>query len=190
MIQTKKIERDWILVTYDVQDGDDTLRDRLRHKLTKKMGAIYQNDSVYLVPKKIHNAEEIKRWGRDNFNLNLVVFGLDATLEDCKSLSKRYVQDLQNKKKDVNLESQRVWERLVEIEENLDDPDISRLTGIHKMIEGIKGQYDELRKLINRYGNKQDEFKLERLFAITEKCEKRYEKIKEMKKRRIDQGYV
>lgn len=189
MIQTKRIERDWILVTYDVK-ADDTLRDMIRHKLLKHMGAIYQNDSVYLVPKKIHNADEIKKWGKDNFNINLIVFGLDATLDDCKTLSKRYVADLRNRKRDVNEQSQRVWERLIEIEENIDDPDISRLTGIHKMIEGITGQYDELRKLINRYGNKTDEFKLERLFAIVEKCSKRYDRIKEMKKKRIDQGYV
>ena len=78
MIQTKKIERDWILVTYDVQRGDDGLRDKIRDKLLRKMGAIYQNDSVYLVPKKIHNADEIKSWGKENFNINLVVFGLDA----------------------------------------------------------------------------------------------------------------
>ena len=58
VLQTKKIERDWILLTYDVSTEINDERDRFREALIKEMGALYQNDSVYLLPKKIHSINE------------------------------------------------------------------------------------------------------------------------------------
>ena len=171
VLQTKKIERDWILVTYDVH-ADDNLRERIRFKLLKEMGAIYQNDSVYLVPQKVHSAEEIKKWGKQNWNINLVVFGLDATLDDCKDITKRYVRDLRDRKKKVAEDIEKYWEQIMEVEEGK-----RTFSGFHNKVKNSEIDFIELKKLINRYGNKHDEFKVESLYIVLQKLKKRYERF-------------
>lgn len=175
MLQTKKIERDWILVTYDVH-ADDNLRERIRFKLLKEMGAIYQNDSVYLVPKKVHSANEIKKWGENNFSINLVVFGLDATLDDCKGITKRYVRDLRDRKKKVAEDIEKYWEQIVEVEEG-----DRTFSGFHNKVKNSEKDFDELKKLINLYGNKHDEFKVESLWIVLQKLKKRYQRFVDSK---------
>lgn len=173
VLQTKKIERDWILVTYDISTQDNDQRDKFREHLKDDMGAIYQNDSVYLLPKKIHSIEEIKRFAR-SYSVNIVLFGLDTDLKTCKSISKRYVQDLKDRRKFVKELSFEAWERILQAE-RADEG----LTGFHNTIKEIDEELSKFRFLINRYGNKHDEWKLESLIDDYKRIKRRYEKLME-----------
>lgn len=175
--QTKKIERDWILLTYDISTDYNDERDRFRDDLIWKMGAIYQNDSVYLVPKKIHSIQEIKNFAK-SYDVNIVIFGLDADLTECKTISKRYVRDLRDRRSEIKDIIFDAWERLLTVESNLED---ESLTGFHNKIKEIKEEFNQFRFLINRYGNKHDEWKLESLWDDVKRVERRYVKIMEHK---------
>lgn len=177
VLQTKKIERDWILVTYDISTDLNNQRDIFRDDLRDKMGAIYQNDSVYLLPKKIHSIEEIKRFAR-SYGVNIVLFGLDADLQTCKSISKRYVQDLRDRRKDVKELCFEAWERILQAEKADEG-----LTGFHNVVKEIEEELSKFRFLINRYGNKHDEWKLESLVDDYKRVKRRYEKVMEHRHR-------
>ena len=173
VLQTKKIERDWFLVTYDISTEFNDQRDRFRDDLIRKMGAMYQNDSVYLLPKKVHSIDEIKRFAR-SYQVNIVLFGLDADFKTCKSISKRYVQDLRDRRKYVKDLAFEAWERIMQAE-RADEG----LTGFHNVIKEIEEEIKKFRFLINRYGNKHDEWKLESLNDDHKRVKRRYEKLME-----------
>lgn len=177
VLQTKKIERDWILVTYDISTELNSQRDTFRDDLRDKMGAIYQNDSVYLLPKKIHSIEEIKRFAR-SYGVNIVLFGLDTDFQTCKSISKRYVQDLRDRRKVVKELCFEAWERILQAE-RADEG----LTGFHNVIKELEEELSKFRFLINRYGNKHDEWKLESLVDDYKRVKRRYEKVMEHRHR-------
>jgi len=169
VLQTKKIERDWILLTYDVSVVNNDKRDTFREDLKMRMGALYQNDSVYLLPKKIHSIRQIEEFAK-GYGINVVLFGLDANIESCKDISKRYVKILKEK----------AWDRLSTVERNLDES----LTGFHNKVKEVKMLYDHYNNLATKYGNNQDEWKIESLEDDIERLEKRFDKVMLLKKRR------
>lgn len=176
VLQTKKIERDWILITYDVSTEINDERDRFRDDLKEDMGAIYQNDSVYLLPKKIHSIQQIKNFAK-SYDVNIVIFGLDADLTESKSISKRYIKDLKERRIRVKDKIYVAWEKLLDTESN---PKQS-LTGFHNKIKEINEKFSTYKFLVSKYGNKQDEWKLESLWDDVKRVERRYQKIKEHK---------
>ncbi len=179
VLQTKKIERDWILLTYDVGIEHNDQRDRFRQALVWEMGALYQNDSVYLLPKKIHSIQEIQKFAR-KYRVNIVIFGLDADLDSCKKISNKYVKILKDRRKDVKDTIQDTLDALAVIKANLKD---ESLTGFHNKMKEIDMLFEHYESLANKYGNKHDEWKVDSLKDDVERVKKRYEEISESKKR-------
>lgn len=179
VLQTKKIERDWILLTYDVSVVNNDKRDTFREDLKMRMGALYQNDSVYLLPKKIHSLKQIEEFAK-GYGINVVLFGLDANIEACKDISKRYVKILKERRKNIKDLFWEAWDRLSTVERNLKD---ESLTGFHNKIKEVKVLYDHYNNLATKYGNNQDEWKIESLDDDIARLEKRFDRIMIAKKR-------
>lgn len=177
VIQTKKIEKDWILLTYDVSNNQD--RDDFRIDLIKQMGALYQNDSVYLLPKKVHSIKQIEEFAK-GYGVNIVLFGLDANIEACKDISKRYVKILKERRKNIKDLFWEAWDRLSTVERNIKD---EGLTGFHNKVKELKVLYKHYENIAVKYGNKQDEWKLESLDDDIARLEKKFEKVMLLKKR-------
>jgi len=172
VIQTKKIERDWILLTYDISIQNNNQRDTFRKNLIWEMGALYQNDSVYLLPKKIHSLQEIKRFAKQH-GVDIVLFGLDADLESCKTISKKYVSIIHQRRKDVKDTIKEASKRLKEVESN----DQETLTGFHKTIAKIENLFDHYDELCEKYGNKHDEWEVDSLGKDVDKVIDKYEEL-------------
>jgi len=179
VLQTKKIERDWILLTYDVSTEINDERDRFREALIKEMGALYQNDSVYLLPKKIHSINEIKEFAK-NYDVNIVIFGLDADIKSCKSISKKYVHILHQRRQDVKDTILDALDAIAVVKSNLED---ESLTGFHNKLKEIDMLFEHFEGLCTKYGNKHDEWKIKSLRADVQKVKKRYNEVNQMKKR-------
>lgn len=179
VLQTKKIERDWILLTYDVSVLNNDKRDSFRMDLKQRMGALYQNDSVYLLPKKIHTIKQIEEFAKGH-GINVVLFGLDANIDTCKDISKRYVKILKERRKGIKDLFWEAWDRLSTVERNLKD---ESLTGFHNKVKEVKMLYDHYNNLATKYGNKQDEWKIESLEDDIERLEKRFDRVMIAKKR-------
>ena len=179
VLQTKKIEKDWILLTYDVSVLKNDKRDSFRMDLKRSMGALYQNDSVYLLPKKIHTIRQIEEFA-EGHGINVVLFGLDANLESSKDISHRYVKLLKQRRKDIKNLFWEAWDRLSTVERNLKD---ESLTGFHNKVKEVKMLYDHYNNLASKYGNKQDEWKIESLDEDIERLEKRFDRVMIAKKR-------
>lgn len=177
VLQTKKIERDWILLTYDISIQNNNQRDKFRDDLIWEMGALYQNDSVYLLPKKIHSIQEIKRFAKQ-YGVNIVLFGLDADLESCKTISKRYVKVLRDRRKDVKQTIKEALDRLEVVSRNKDES----LTGFHNKIKEVEMLFNHYDELCEKYGNKQDEWNVDGLSRDVDRVKSKYEKTKLAKK--------
>lgn len=179
VIQTKKIEKDWILLTYDVSVEHNSKRDDFRMDLVKDMGGLYQNDSVYLLPKKVHTLKQIEEFAK-GYGVNVVLFGLDADLKACKDISKRYVKLLKQRRKDIKDLFWEAWDRLSVVERNLED---EGLTGFHNKLRELQTLYEHYNEIATKYGNNQDEWKIESLEDDLERLDKKYEKVTLLKKR-------
>lgn len=160
----------------------------MREKLIYHFGGMQHTQSCYLIPKTVASQMELEDWGKDN-KVKLVIFGLDTSYEQSKSFTQHYVKMLENRLKEVDERIEQFWDRLEEIENNLDDPETSSMTGIHKILEGIDIEFEEIQKIINRYGNKHDIFQLNKIVVFTNKCKDRYERLKKHKLTRVSQGY-
>lgn len=185
-IKTTKIQKDWFLITYDVKTSSNVTRDWMRNKIIS-MGGYMETYSNYLMPKSVRSIEEIQRWARDN-DVNIIVYGLELTLERATELTQKYTIELSNQLQEINEQGEKLWNRLKEVEENLDDPDVSKLTGISNIVKSIRSQSADIMSTINRWGNEKDEFELEKLSSFVQRLSDRYERLREQKKTRVDEG--
>jgi len=179
VIQTKKIEKDWILLTYDISVEHNNDRDTFREDLVRKMGALYQNDSVYLLPKKVHSLKQIREFAQ-GYGVNVVLFGLDADLKACKDISKRYVKILKDRRKNIKDLFWEAWDRLSTVERNIKD---EGLTGFHNKLKELQTLYEHYNNIATKYGNNKDEWKIESLEDDLERLDKRFAKVMLLKKR-------
>lgn len=173
----------WILVCYDFDATDEGNIERalMRNELTgKPFYAKMMTQSVYYLPESMASLETVRRWAKSK-NANIVVFGnIDANIDDRRKLAKGYVRFLKDLVEETKEIAIRIKDDLQEFEENIDDPETT-LRGWHTKVSGITNRYEELRKAINRVGDKKDELHLEMMSAYIEKLQIRYERVKEMK---------
>lgn len=151
------------------------------------MGGMRKTKSAYLIPKSVRSMEEVIRWGQDN-DIQMEIFGLELTDSQAETLTKQYTKDLENRLDEVNEATRNAWEKLKEIEENIDDPEKSSLTGVHNIIKSVRDQCADIMSTINRWGNEKDEFELQKLEAFVQKVSERFDRLKLHKLKRVDEG--
>jgi len=180
------LDDSWILITYDVSD-DNSRRNFIREKI-KRMGGLWKNDSTYLVPSSVQTEEEIQEWGKYN-NVNLFVIGMKITTNEAiQTLTQAYIGKLLADLKEIRDAVQKAWNNLKIIEENIDmkeeelkDKHDVTFRGFHNIVSSVQKRYEDLRTMINDYGNDSDEFETELLFSFIGKMKTRFEKVREMK---------
>lgn len=172
-----------ILVCYDFLATSEGNRDRaiFRDQLTgKPFHAVQMTASVYYLPESVASISEVRRWAK-NTNADIRVFGnIEANLADKRKLAKGYYHHLLDIVKEVNEIAKRCRKELMEFEENIEDPDAT-LRGWATKISGVTNRFEEIRKLINRVGDSDDEFHLDMLATFVKALNERYERVKKMK---------
>lgn len=182
----EKIETNWILVMYDVSRDDNYKRDKMRQKLIDHFGGRQMTQSCYMMPKSVALIDEIKRWGQDN-HVELKVIGMTVDLVAAKTLTQEYTAELKMRLMDVDEEAENIWKELLEKEDNIDNPKKSSLTGFTQKIKSIKQMFDDLQKIINKYGNESDSFQLQKVVVFMKNIEDRYNRFVAMKKQYNDE---
>lgn len=174
-----------ILVCYDFLATEEGNRDRaiFRDQLTgKPFHAVQMTASVYYLPESVASLSEVRKWAK-NTNADIRVFGnIEATINDKKKLAKGYYHHMLDIVKEVNEIAKRLRKELIEFEENIDDPERT-LRGWATKVSGIVNRFEEIRKLINRVGDEDDEFHLDMLAVYVKGLTERYERVKDMKEK-------
>ena len=182
----EKLETDWILVMYDVSRDENQKRDRMREKLISIFGGKQMTQSCYMMPKSVALIDEIKRWGHDN-NIELKVIGMTVDLIAAKTLTEEYTAELKMRLAEVDEEAEEIWKDLLEKEDHIDNPKKSRMNGFQQKIRSIRSMFDDLKKIINKYGNDSNVFQLEKVVIFINNIEKRYNRFMAMKKQHSDE---
>ena len=185
VVHTQQIHKDFFLVLYDI--SDNITRNWFRDKLYR-MGGMEKTESCYLVPKSVRSVDEVMAVAKER-GVRMEIFGLEITDEQAETLSKKYVKELEQRLDEIDKWASEAWERLKDVEENLDDPKKSSMTGLHNMMKGIRDQCAEVMTIINRWGNEKDEFELQKLEAFIQRITDRFERLRAHKNKRVDEGF-
>ena len=186
-IKFEKLVDGFLLLLYDVEITANSKRNWIRSKIKRQWGGHMLNQSCYIIPNTIATKAQLESWGREN-DTNIVVFGLEADPEQIKTLTARYEKDMNDRFDGIKQFGNGIWDDLRKVEENIDDPDLSRMTGFHKKIDGIKNQFEDLQRIIDKLGDEHATADLQREYAFIDKLETRFEKLKAQKLDRIAQG--
>lgn len=180
-VKEQIIASDMILVVYDFRDTPEgnAERNKLRIQLTSApFHAKMMNQSVYYLSATIASLEAVRKWARST-EADIKVFGnVDATIRDRQRLANDYLAHLHDTVKEVDEIVHERFKELQKFEDTLDDEDAS-IRGWTKKINGAKSRFDEIRKLVSRFGSDRDEFQLEKLATFVKMLEKRYERVQE-----------
>ena len=186
MLYEKLLNEDLILVLYDFVNSDEGNHARtvFRNELTgKRFHAMMVTQSCYLLPASNASRATVKHWSSQFSQISTVMIFNDADFEPKlkQKLSKQYVRHLHDLVEEVNMFGKDLWKQLKEWEEKVadEDPDIS-LRGWATKMAGITGRFEEIQKTINRVGNEDDEFELQKLSAFVDRLDVRFEKGKEL----------
>lgn len=180
------LDDSWILITYDVSDNNSR-RNWIREKI-KNMGGLWKNDSTYLIPSSVQTEEALLEWGKFH-DVNLFVVGMKiTTTEAIQTLTQAYIGKLLADLKEIRDSVSKGWSTLKIIEENLDlkEEDLKEkynvtFRGFHNIVSSVENRYEDLRKMINDYGNDNDEFETELLYSFIGKMKNRFEHVRELK---------
>lgn len=177
MITHVSVEEGWLLIAYDITGN--VIRNKVRRKL-QQIGSMPYTQSVFMIPNTVQSKQDLMEWSREN-GVRLAVF--NTVLEDLeiKDINSRYKKWLKGDLEEVGETAQHVWEELKEVEEALGKDDGTRINGLYKKVDGVANRFTHISAIINRYGNKDDEFRLETLHATVEKLKNRLDRIREMK---------
>ena len=188
MLYEKLLSEELILVLYDFPNTEEGNHARtvFRNELTgKRFHAMQVTQSCYLMPKSNASTATVKYWSKqfnDIDNVEIMIFN-DASWEPKQKqrLAKQYVRHLHDLVEEVNIFGKDLWKQLKEWEERVadEDPDVS-LRGWATKMKGITGRFEEIQKTINRVGNEDDEFELQKLSAFVDRLDIRFNKGKEL----------
>ncbi len=178
-VQEKMLEGKMILVCYDFSDNLE--RAKLRDELTSyPFYAKMMTQSVYYLPESVQSLRAVRKWANQS-SADIIVFGdVNTTLRDQKALVKKYYDHLQNVVQEVTDTTKRIRKELLEFEENIEDPDVT-LRGWATKVSSIVNRFEEIRSMINKVGDEDDEFHLDMVATFVEKLDKRYERVRLMK---------
>jgi len=186
MLSREKLDNGYLLLLYDVKVSKNVKRNWMRNKIKKMRGGYALNQSCYIVPKSYATEQEIEDWGKDN-DVDIKVFGLEVSETKIKTLTDSYVKELEERFKNVKKFGDKIWDDIIKAEENIDDPEL-KLTGYWKKIDGVRHQFEDMQKIINKIGDEEAQRELERQDAFIEKLRHRLQKLKDMKIQIASQG--
>jgi len=174
------MESKMILVCYDFSDNLERakLRDELKgYPFYAKM----MTESVYYLPDfDGKTLRAVRKWANQS-SADIVVFGdVNTTLKDQKALVKGYYVHMQDIVKEVNDTAKSIRKQLLEFEQHIEDPE-STLRGWATKVQSIRNRFEEIRSGINKVGDEDDEFELDKIAVFVDNLDKRYERVKEMK---------
>ncbi len=191
-LEEKMMKDDMILLCYDFHKKDESgaeakERADLRKEITKKpIYALMHTQSVYYLPATMASFEVMKRWARSKY-AEIVVFGnVELDIDVKRKFVNKYISHLRIILRDVNEKAKRCRREILDFEEDIDNPD-ETLRGWHKKVGDIVYDFEEIRKAINRVGNKNisnEEFELDKLAVYVQyHLVERYERVRDMKKK-------
>lgn len=202
-IEEKMLEGKMILVCYDFSDNLE--RAKLREELTSyPFFAKMMTQSVYYLPESVQSLRAVRKWANSSSERDkIVVFGdVNTTLKDQKKLVHQYYSHLQNIVQEVTDTTKRIRKELLEFEENIELDEIeveevvklangktkvvkvkkqNTMRGWATKVSSITNRFDEIRSMINKVGDEDDEFHLDMVASFVEKLDKRYERVRLMK---------
>ncbi len=187
-LQEQLIKSNWILVAYDFDsttDNGNYERAELRGELVRKFRAKMMSQSVYFLPDTMASRATIERWARSH-NATIFVFGADLDDAGQRRFAKTYLRYLKDLRKEMREIAVVVMTDLQDYEDALDKTigtrkKVPSLKGWHLKIKAITNRFEELRKSIEKVGDKDDELELQMLSSYIEKIVKRYELVKKLK---------
>lgn len=200
--QEKMIEDKMILVCYDLKDN--MTRAKFREQLTSyPFYGKMMTESVYYLPETIASLRAVRKFANsiklDHSSDQIVVFGdVNTKLKDQKKLVIEYVTHLQEIVHEVDSTTERIRDELLEFEENihLDEIEVmekqsngkmmkvikqNNLRGWATKVSSIRNRFEEIRTMINKVGDKHDEFELDKISSLVDKLDERFERVKVMK---------
>ena len=186
-LQEQLIKSNWILVAYDFDsttENGNYERAELRGELVRKFRAKMMSQSVYFLPDTMASRATIERWARSH-NATIFVFGADLDDAGQRRFAKTYYRYLKDLRKEMREIAVQVMVQLQDYEDSLGQKlkkgeKEPSLKGWHLKVSAIENRFEELRKSINKVGDKDDELELQVLSAYIEKVVKRYERVKEL----------
>lgn len=196
-VQEKMLEGKMILVCYDFSDNLE--RAKLRDELTSyPFYAKMMTQSVYYLPESVQSLRAVRKWANQS-SADIIVFGdVNTTLRDQKALVKKYYDHLQNVVQEVTDTTKRIRKELLEFEENIELDEIvvlekqpdgkmkkvtkpNNLRGWATKVSSIVNRFEEIRSMINKVGDEDDEFHLDMVATFVEKLDERFVRVKAMK---------
>lgn len=182
-IQEKMLEGKMILVCYDFSDNLE--RAKLREELTSyPFYAKMMTQSVYYLPESVQSLRAVRKWANSSSERDkIVVFGdVNTSIKDQKKLVHQYYTHLQDIVQEITDTTKRIRKELLEFEEEIEDPDVT-LRGWATKVSSITNRFEEIRSMINKVGDEDDEFHLDMVATFVTKLDERYEKVRLMKER-------
>ncbi len=184
MLYEKLLTEDLVLILYDF--NSDKMRTKFRNELKGKTHhAMEVTQSCYLMTKETVSDATLAYWNRKYNQMEdttIMIFN-DASWEPKQKqrLAKKYVKHLHNLVEEANVFAKDAWKRVKEWEEKVadEDPEVD-LRGWATIMAGARGRFEEIQKTINRVGNEDDEFELQKLSAFVDRIDARFKKGKEL----------
>ena len=172
----------------------NSTRNWLREKLLRQYGAIYQSDSLYLLPiivmrneqgkmMPIGEAQEfLEAWGRKKGVIINTMANKLVTDRDIENVSKAYYKVLRDRFSEMDESLQVAHEKILELENDVAVDTKKTIRGIHRIVDAIESRTNEAQELVNRYGDpKKDQFHMTQISATTKEIRTTFEKIRKMK---------
>lgn len=174
----------------------NSTRNWLREKLLRHYGAIYQSDSLYLLPinvmvnpetgqkMQIGEAQEfLEAWGlKAGVKIHTMANKL-VTERDIDNVSKAYYKVLRDRFDEMDQSLLEAHNKLIDLEnEVVTDPE-KNIRGIHRIVDAIEARTEEAQELVSRYGDPQkDQFHMTQIKATTKLIRETFERIRAMKR--------
>ena len=172
----------------------NSTRNWLREKLLRQYGAIYQSDSLYLLPiivmrndegkmMPIGEAQEfLEAWGRKEGVIIHTMANKLATERDIENVSKAYYKVLRDRFTEMDESLETAHDKLLDLENNVAVDPKKTIRGIHRIVDAIEDRTFEAQELVNRYGDpKKDQFHMTQISATTKSIRETFERIRKMK---------
>jgi len=169
-------------------------RNWLRENLLRKYGAMYQSDSLYLLPilvmrdkngnrMEINEAQKfLEAWGEEEGVTIHTMANKLATERDIDNVSKAYYKVLRDRFTEMDESLEEAHNKLLDLENDVAVDPKKTIRGIHRIVDAIESRTFEAQELVNRYGDpKKDQFHMTQIAGTTEKIRTTFERIRKMK---------
>ncbi len=169
-------------------------RNWLRENLLRKYGAMYQSDSLYLLPilvmrdkngnrMEINEAQKfLEAWGEEEGVTIHTMANKLATNRDIDNVSKAYYKVLRDRFTEMDESLQIAHDKLLDLENDVAVDTKKTIRGIHRIVDAIESRTFEAQELVNRYGDpKKDQFHMTQISATTKSIRETFNRIRKMK---------